>query len=445
MIDPRTMPFKEMLDYIDNEKRSHPDNKIIMNELSNYQNHLLILVSRWCPELRNYIYPNRPRIENYEDFNERKINLRMVRNSIVRSIHGIRRSNCREGTRQVEEVDSSGFISETLFQEARLRMLSSAVDTAASCALLTCPHSPEPFFTYSTLCKDPLVLLKCPAKVWAKHGTRRIILSILSRLLEVNTRLTYEFCQDKKLASEFIISRDLVLVRTLAIISSESYHFGDASEKVTSIPKCTPYCANTVDILRSTIARSRGLIAMLCKQGLPEKVIDWLVELIPEVLMDARELTTCLCGRDSYSLKTTQRLVIADAALRIAIRHGSRNEYESIPLAYEALAVLVNSFSLIVGPVGVPVSVLCSDEEDSTEKCRRSAFRMLNALQFITGKRDRLRNEASMALSKIASFCKSESVMNGVVGMAATRRKEILSRIWEATVRAENIIGCGQL
>jgi len=66
------------------------------------------------------------------------------------------------------------------------------------------------------------------------------------------------------------------------------------------------------------------------------------------------------------------------------------------------MTCILSNFFLIVGPnAGLPVTVLCEDGVDVTEKCRFITFRMLNVLQRISGVRELIKNEALIGLSKV--------------------------------------------
>ena len=424
-IDPRVLPLENVLSFLEDE-----ETRTSSHEVGLFYSRLKELMDKWCPEVRssnecNLAYAVDLSVSaNYyltSTSPQCILTLDMVRDAIRHTIH-------------TENCDPSGCRAEAIFLQGRVQFVSSSIDRVALCAFLSRANRPPPFYTYATLCKDPLVLLKCNIKVWRMRGTRRIILSILQRLMEANTHYVHQTSPDRTTALELIYVRDLLVARSIIIAASGSYMLDDKEGKGAPIQ-----CQMTISILRSMISRRLGLTAMIIKQGIPERAVDWMVEHVPEVFLDARALTSCIFERNS--LTSAERLVTADAGVRIAIAHGSQNEKEAVSLVYESLACLVNSFPLVIGPVEVSVSALCEEDgEDITQQCRRSAFRILNALQHVSGGREILRNEVSMALSKIATLCKSETVMNNNAGPGAMKRKSILKDIWETVTRVANVI-----
>ena len=433
IIDPRVLPLQEALAHIQQEMKKRNDSSC--SELRMYYSRLNKLILKWCPEITIYQYKASrefdqdlhmsPRFNLTSKNSHSKLKLSELRESLRKCIHNL-------------GSDPSGCRAEALFIDARTQFLSSTVDTVTVCALLSSPKCPPPFYTHAALCKDPLVLFKCNVNVWRMQGTRRIVLSILQRLMEANTNYIHQTSQNETTTLELLSVRDLLILRCLIITASGSF----IKDKKAGYYGGPSHCVMTIGLIRTMVAKRRGLVTMVIKQGIPERAIDWLVEFVPEVFLDARALTACIYERNS--LTAAERLATADAGLRIAIAHGTRNETECIRLVYEALTCLVNSFPLVIGPVGVSVSVLCEEGgQDITQKCRRSTFRILKALQHISGKREALRNEASMALSKITTLCKSETAMGGVVGPAAMKRKAVLKEIWDAATRAANTVDNG--
>jgi hypothetical protein len=319
---------------------------------------------------------------------------------------------------------------EGLFLFAQSQLPDSDLCTVVVSSLLSTPNKPPPFYTYALLCRDPLVLLKCPMKVWTCRGLRRMTLTVLCSLLETNAVLTFSTSRSEESAVELIAARNALLARCLFVAMS------GADSALPSF-----YCSMTTSILRTLIAGNRGLVAVIIKQGLPDVALDWLVEYIPETMDDSRELTQLLSDRSS--LTPAERLVAADAVLRIAITHGQSNEIDAEAMVYSALSQLINSFFLVVGPVGVPVNVLIGDGSglDVTQMSRKAAFRILKSLLKVRGRRARMRNECGMALQKLASLCKGESAFSGVAGAVAGRRKALLKEIFDAVTKAINSMG----
>jgi hypothetical protein len=181
------------------------------------------------------------------------------------------------------------------------------------------------------------------------------------------------------------------------------------------------------------VSKRRGIIAALFRQDLPDNCIDWIVEFVPESLADAPIIVSQLSDKRGL-LTATERLSAASSGLRIAVAHSLRGEGASTKLFSASTAVLLDSFMLGIGPIGVPVSILREENgDDLTNKCREKLFRMLKAMSSINPRSKDLKNEASITLSKVASMCKSENAVAGVSGVAATRRKALLKEIWETT------------
>jgi hypothetical protein len=216
-----------------------------------------------------------------------------------------------------------------------------------------------------------------------------------------------------------------------------------AAVGVTSGKEClSPFnCSMTIAMIRSMVAKRHGLLALLVKQGQNDTLIaDFMVDHVPESLQDAESLRMLLSERSS--LTAAEKLVTADASLRIAIAHGHRDECAAKTLAYAALTRLVSSFLLVLGPVGVPVNALGEEDgTDVTQICRMATFRMLSAMQNVRGSREGLRNECSVALQKLAGMCKGESILSGVAGPVVSLRKKLLKDIWEVVIKAANAMG----
>ena len=340
--------------------------------------------------------------------------------------------------------DDDGLRAERLFLKSRADFPAEGLYTIACSALLSSRNSPSHVHSYTALCHDPLLLLRCNVSVWHCRGIRRIVLLILRRLLDANEVITRETALSESVAAEMLAARDVLVARCLIVADSGGYTF--ESSATLGIANST-HCPMTVSLIRSLVARKCGLVTVLIKQGLPDKAVDWLTEYVPESLGDSSILAACLSERNT--LTAAERLTAADAALRIAIAHGSsgcrpQDASAAQNLAFSALSVLVSSFFLVLGPVGVPVNVVCQEDgHDVTQTCRRAMFRMLSAILRIGCKKVGLKNEARLALGKLAGLCKSESAMSGVVGVVAMRRKALLKEIWDAVVRAVNSLGGG--
>lgn len=336
--------------------------------------------------------------------------------------------NCTNGT----NLDPSGRDAETQFLIAKKTLTSNYVDVIAAKALLATTNAPILYLTYSMLCRDPLVLLRCPLLVWKKQGLRRIVLVILQRLLKANDELIAQASHTEEVAKELSASRDSVVLRCLLVLSN-------GNEGGMKIDRCS----YITSVVRSIISKRQGTLAALAKQGhLSDSTFDFLVDFVPESINDTGALSSLLSERSP--LTAAERLKIADVALRIAIAHGSRCEVEAKILANAALTQLTSSFFLVVGPIGVPVNVLIEESGyDVTLVCRCAAFRMLDALQKVRGDRIGLKEECADALQILAGMCKGENIMSGLGGFAAQTRKKVLTQIWESITKACNSMATG--
>ena len=411
--DPRTSPIKEAL--------------YMSKAISGWKRHFLDLrlqdhVLKHCPE----IFSQAQRLELPTGEVTWALFHSMTRREVMDSLHATIRSFAESW--QPDEADYS---IEGIFLQAKARLSDADLCSTVVSSLLTSPHKPSPSYTYPLLCRDPLILFKCPVKVWKCKGLRRIVLAILCSLLDSNAEIIRSSSPLDDSSEELIAARNAMVVRCLLVAMSGVD--GGVSGS---------YCSMTISVIRSLVSENYGLVALLIKQSLPEKALDWLVEFVPETMNDSRELLQMLSARSS--LTTAERLVAADAVLRIAIVHGHSKEMEAATMAYTALAQLIDSFFLVVGPVGVPVNALMADDSglDVTQISRKAAFRILRSLLRVRGRRARLRQECSMALQKLVTLCKGESAVAGVAGAVAGRRKTFLKEIFDAAVKASNAMGC---
>jgi hypothetical protein len=322
--------------------------------------------------------------------------------------------------------DPLGLLAEKAFIVARAQLTDSDLFTTTAVAVMSKPNSPARYFTYSLLYRDPLVLLKCPMNVWDRKGLRRIILSVLATLLDTNESVARQISHRADTRDEILAARTLLVVRCLITAMSS--------------PPLERYCTLATGITRKAVAKHCGLVGVLLKQGLSEAALDWLVEFVPEA-MD-HKLDAVLSDRSS--LTTAERLVAADGVLRIAVAHGHREGAASKALAYAALAQLIVSFFLVIGPVGVPVNTLVSGSGlDATQVSRRATFRMLKCLAKVRGYRTGLRSEVWMALQKLAGLCKGESIVSGIPSAIASRQKALLKELIAVITKAANATGTG--
>ena len=320
------------------------------------------------------------------------------------------------------EEDPLGLLAERSFILARAQLTDAALFTTVATTLM----SKTGYYSYSLLYRDPLVLLKCPTNIWARKGWRRIVITVLSSLLETNEVVTRHSSPLTDTRGEMLAVRDIIVVRCL----------------ITAM--CTApldrYCTLASALVRRTVAKHPSLVGTLLKQGLTEASLDFLVQFVPEI-MD-HSLETVLSDRSSLTM--AERLVAADGVLRIAVAHGHRAVVDAKALAYAALAQLIASFFLVIGPVGVPVNALVSGSGlDATQTARRATFRMLKCLAKVDGYRTGLRNECLMALQKLAGLAKGESIISGLSNSVASRQKNLLKEILDAIFKANNAMGSG--
>ena len=402
VIDPRTFPLREVIQY---------GRKIGSSFVSKIED----LVQAHCPEVLvlqgSYILP----FES-EGFSPKDIG------------PAILQCTCPKKN-EWDNVEA-----ERIFFLARASQPSSDVYKEAAFALLQSAKGNSPYLSYQDLCRDPLVLLKCSLNTWRQSSLRRILLTILEHLMLVNELMVRKFSLTSEVAEEYLASRNVLVVRCFLIMMSGSL-LTKTKERIREV--VVMFCPMMILVVRKMVTKCPGLIATIVKQGASDSVMDWIIDFIPESLSNARLLAQFL---ESRSLNAVERLKVADFSLRIAITHGSRNETDAQPLVYAALSVLVSSFYLVVGPVGVPVNVVCNDEgQDMTLLCRVPMFRMITVLQTIGSKRTQIKNEAVMALQKLMSFCKSD--VSGLVGAAAAKRKVLLKEIYDVSMKSITCLG----
>jgi hypothetical protein len=336
--------------------------------------------------------------------------------------------------------DPSGLNVERAFLLAQRHIPSTQVDCLVVRTLMALPNSPIPFLTYGMLSRDPLLLLQFPVAVWQCRGIRRVALSVLGRLLPANENLARQASPSEAVADEMLTSRNVVLLRCFLSLACGCTLSDDGNSSSRLTKPCQ--CHVLTGMIRALVASQTGLVAILIKNGLPDEVVDWLIDFVPECVKDAFALTILLSERSP--LTAAERLKTADAAIRIAIAFGSRDEAETKNLAGACLNQLINSFYLVLGPVGVPVNTLIEESGmDLTQVCRKATFRILGALQKVRGSRVGLKTECSLALQKLANLCKGESGVTGFSGAVANRRKALLKEIWDALIKALNGMGSG--
>jgi hypothetical protein len=332
--------------------------------------------------------------------------------------------------------DPSGMIAARTFSKASFHLDETDLFTLSASALLSHPHSSPLFFTFSMLYKDPLLLLKCPLSVWSRRGLRRILVFLLSCVLEKNDFVLWQsgLPLDQETIGELIDSRNEIVVRSLVSIASSNLKVDDSFGQ----------CSATTGIIRKLVSRYPGLTAGLLKQGLDEKQTDWLIESVPESIGDVEDYERLLTG--SNYLTAAEKLVLADSILRISIMHGHLIGSKAQSLVCATMSQMIASFFLIIGPSGVAVnSLLVGEGEgiDASQVSRKATFRMLLALQKVRGYRTHLRNECALSLQKFAGMIKGEVVVGTLPSAIANRQKALLTDLLDAVTKALDAMGSG--
>lgn len=332
--------------------------------------------------------------------------------------------------------DPSGTIAARTFSAASCHLDETDLFTISASALLSQPHSSPMFLTFSMLYKDPLLLLKCPLSVWSRRGLRRILVFLLSCVLEKNDFVLWRSGQplDHDTVTELVDSRNEIVIRSFVSIASSQFKACDSFGR----------CSATTGIIRKLISRYPGLTAGLFKQGLDEKQTDWLVESVPESIEDVDDLGRLLTG-GNY-LTAAEKLMLADSILRISIMHGHLIELKAQNLVCATMSQMIASFFLIIGPSGVAVNTLLvgeGEDLDASQVSRKTAFRMLRALQKVRGFRSQLRNECALSLQKFAGMIKGEVVVGTLPAAIANRHKALLTDLLDAVAKALDAMGSG--
>lgn len=406
IFDPRTLPLKQIYSSCSDPSATSL-NASVANILKDF-------IDRYCPEVRR---------------TQQFIRLPSRRGVLFQNERASEKTECLYNLRKFisdHVADPCGDHAERAFVVASSRYCEADVCSMTASALLSRPHSLSPFFTYSMLYCDPLVLLKAPLHVWNRRGTRRIALHVFTSLLDINEACVRHNSTHDDVADELLKSRDgIILMTFIGILFSKSMLEQTMSSR----------CGMAIALIRKIVARCAGLVALLIKQGLSESELDWLIVAVPEVF-DSVALKNILSDRSS--LTASERLMAADGILRISIAHGYKSASDSETLTYLALAQLLSCFFLIVGPVGVPVNALISESTglDATQVSRKAAFRILSALQSIRWYNKRLTNESVMTLQKFAGMCKGESIVGSLPAGIAAKQKTILKELLEAIAKA---------
>lgn len=408
-IDPRTMPLKEVyaLCEVCSTNAVHPT----------LAARLKILIATLTPEI-----PFRARALQLLE-TSRHISIDKVKKSFREEKNRLKHF-MRESLR-MKDKDPSGSRAEKAFLVASLSLSDSDLYTTIVSTLTSTPGNPYPFFSYSMLYRDPLVILKCPLDIFERKGWRRIVICVLQSLIETND-FAAPCAAEKEAYDEYRFARNEVLLQSFTSIIRK-----DVVQR----------CSMTVGLIRRTLAEGQGMVATFVRQTDLDETVDWLVENVPESIEDWRALSHLLSDR--VPMTSLERLVTADKILRIAVVHGHRYERESLSLAFAALSRFISSFFLVIGPVGVPVNSLVNEVTgaDATKVARKAGFRMLKALTCVRGYRRNLRNECGLCLQKLAGLCKGEGIVSGLSGSVVQRKKVFLKEFLDSIYRAADSMG----
>jgi hypothetical protein len=414
--DPRMLPLRQIYHFI----AKKPLSKVYESVSSRVKS----FIERFCPETPHW----------HRSMNAKSRHWTPATMAMLQATKGTRMELLKFMRKCMCDLsfDPCGLKSERAFIIASVHLCDADLLSATVSAMISQPVAPPLFLTYPMLCRDPLVILKCPLNIWSRTGTRRIALFILTRLLEVNELIVRESAQNDEVVDEYLCSRNELVVRSLLSVLL----FPERLES----PSCR--CGFAVGMIRKTIASQRGLVGMLIKQSVREAEFDWMTEFVPELIDDSVPLRSILS--DGSSLSAAERLVAADCILRISLCQGYRHVDDAEALVVAALAQLVSSFFLIVGPVGIPVNALVSGGGglDATQVSRKAAFRMLKALEKVRGQRARLKNEIVVSLQKFAGMCKGEYIVGSLPSAIANRQKTLLKDLSESTGKALDCLGC---
>ena len=409
VINPRLFPLKESLDLVDRLKHSKTafgsnGGALILHKT--LKEHIL----QHCPDLIETIERNKWLIWESERFAVSHQGCIATPLMVCDAIN-----DCL----QQSTKDPSGVRAEELFLASRSIYPSATVDIATIGTILASSsnrYQPK-FVSYDALCKDPLILLKARAAVWKFKGLRRIMIRMLCDLMSANESITIKDSASQSAALRYLTARDTVIFRCLLFAcASTSFLSSNVENSSGQYMMC-------VSLMRSIASRRRGVIATLVKQGLPQSSIDFLVRFIPESFQDASELMLLLGEKDAVPL--VERLMTASTALSICVANSSRGESTAKKLLAASLDTFIDGFHLVIGPLGLPVSVFRDEEngQDITLMCKEATFQMITTLSTINP-RSILKKDAIIYLTRIANLCKSENTVGGV-----SERKNLLKGI----------------
>lgn len=336
--------------------------------------------------------------------------------------------------KSVRDIDDEGEQAETVFLEAATVLSDADLISTTVSALMAKQGSPPPFMTYSILYNDPICILKCPLRIWNRASFRRLLLTILKLLMQVNTAVVERNARTPELAKEYIVSRDLVLLRCLV---------GVATSDVTS--SACQSCDVLISHVRKIVVEHAGLVAALVRQDQSEEILDCLVQWVPETFCDGLRLQRFLCDKTHWVSSST-RLKAADFSVRVAVAHGHRSPKVSSTMVATALSMLLSSFFLILGPVGVSVDAARGGGDgtvDATNTCRAMAFRLLRATQRIRIYRKMVKAEIIPVLQKLMGMCKGELIVGSLPSSVTGKQKAFLKEFGDAVAKTLDVLGPG--
>lgn len=415
VINPRSFPLKESLDFVDQLNSSNTAMESKGGALVLHKT-LKEFIFHHCPDLVETVEMNKWLDWTRVGFGVSHQGCIVTPMMVCDAINDCLRQRTK---------DPSGVRAEKLFIASRSTFPSATVDIAATGAILASSsyrYQPK-IVSYVALCKDPLILLQARAFVWKCKGLRCIMIRVLCDLMSANESIAIKDSASDSAALRYLTARDTVIFRCVL------FACGSTSVLSSNLENSSRHCNMCVNLMRSIASRRRGVIATLAKQGLSQSSVDFLVRFIPESFQDATELISLLGEKD---IPLVERLVTASTALRICVINSSRGEMTAKNLLSASLDTFVDGFHLVLGPPGLPVSLFRDEEngQDITLMCREATFQMITTLSAINP-RSILKDDAIAYLTKIANLCKSENAVGGVSGAAALKRKSLLKRIWD--------------
>ena len=136
-------------------------------------------------------------------------------------------------------------------------------------------------------------------------------------------------------------------------------------------------------------------------------------------------------------MKIYHHLKVTDACFRIVALNGNNkvcDEELAQKLVFAGMTVMINSFYIAQGAVGIAAEILRADdsEVDVCRLCRDTILRMVRHMEKISCHREALKHECSIALAKVSELCKQNE---------GDRNSPFIRSMSEATTRAINVLG----